>query len=290
MSFIWVLKLKLSEKFREEIEECLISLNATVLSIDAEKNTYSLKPKIFNVSAFFTKKPKIYLIELILINYKVNPSRVILKKVKITDVYKKYSQPLQPINIGPFKYSENKNKENFLMKKNIIIPAGLGFGSGHHASTQGIIILIYKIFLKKNIKHKKIIDIGCGSGILGITMAKLWKNKIELIDIDKQSVMTSKENAKLNYLNSLVNVKKGNSLDKTNEFKYDIIVMNILVNTIMDNIYLINKKLNKNGRVILSGILKRQKFMLLNKLRSLGLILELEYISDNWITLLIKKN
>ncbi|PPR17076.1 MAG: Ribosomal protein L11 methyltransferase [Alphaproteobacteria bacterium MarineAlpha9_Bin3] len=289
MSSIWVLKLKLREKLREDIEEYLISLNATVTSIDAENNTNSLKPKIFKVSAFFTKKPKNYLIQFILINYKVNPNRVFLKKVSIEDIYKKYSQPLQPINIGPFKYSENKNKENFLIKKNIIIPAGLGFGSGHHASTQGIIILIYKIFLKKNIKNKKIIDIGCGSGILGITMAKLWKKKIELIDIDKHSVITSKENAKLNYLNSLIKAKKGNSLKRTNEFKYDIIVMNILANTIMDNIYLINKKLNKNGRVILSGILKHQKFMILNKLRSLGLILELEYINDNWITLLIKK-
>ena len=90
---------------------------------------------------------------------------------------------------------------------------------------------------------------------LGSDLADAWLNK-KLVDLNKFN---------------------NNEIPKTREEAYKAL-----------NIFY--KKLNKNGRVILSGILKRQKFMLLNKLRSLGLILELEYISDNWITLLIKKN
>lgn len=289
MSFIWVLKLKVSEKIREEIEESLISLNATVTSIEDNKNSHLLKPELYNTSAFFIKKPKVDLIKFILLNYGIKSDKINLKKIKIEEIYKAHSNTLQPINIGSFKYSESKNKNNFLIKKNIIIPAGIGFGTGHHASTQGNIYMLCKVYLKNNITRKNIIDIGCGSGILGITMAKLWKKEIELIDIDKQSVKTSKENAKLNDVNTLIKVYKGNGLIKTNKPNYDIIVMNILANTIMNNIKLINKKLNKNGRVLLSGILKNQKFMILNKLRIMGLILESEYIIDGWITLLIKK-
>ena len=289
MSFIWVLKLKVSEKIREEIEEYLISLNATVTSIEDNKNSHLLKPELYNTSAFFIKKPKVDLIKFILLNYGIKSDKINLKKIKIEEIYKAHSNTLQPINIGSFKYSESKNKKNFLIKKNIIIPAGLGFGTGHHASTQGNIYMLCKVYLKNNITRKNIIDIGCGSGILGITMAKLWKKEIELIDIDKQSVKTSKENAKLNDVNTLIKVYKGNGLIKTNKPNYDIIVMNILANTIMNNIKLIKKKLNKNGRVLLSGILKNQKFMILNKLRTMGLILEAEYIIDGWITLLIKK-
>ena len=66
--------------------------------------------------------------------------------------------------------------------------------------------------------------------------------------------------------------------------------MNILSNTILKNIKLIDKKLNNNGRAIISGILNHQKYMILNKLRALGLVLELEYIINGWVTLLIKKN
>ena len=65
------------------------------------------------------------------------------------------------------------------------------------------------------------IDVGCGSGILGITMAKLWKKPIELIDIDKRSIKTSKANAKLNFVNSFIKVKKGNGLNITIEVQYD---------------------------------------------------------------------
>ena len=108
-------------------------------------------------------------------------------------------------------------------------------------------------------------------------MAKLWKKPIELIDIDKRSIKTSKANAKLNFVNSFIKVKKGNGLNITNEFQYDIIVMNILSNTILKNIKSIDRKLNNNGRAIIAGILNNQKYMILNKLRGLGLELELEY-------------
>ena len=78
MSIIWELKLKLTEKFREEIEEYLISLNATVTSIDAENNTHILEPKIYNTSAFFIKKPIKNEIKLILENYKINANKITL--------------------------------------------------------------------------------------------------------------------------------------------------------------------------------------------------------------------
>ena len=68
-----------------------------------------------------------------------------------------------------------------------------------------------------------------------------------------------------------------------------IITINILANPILKMSYLINKKLKNKGRVIISGILHSQKFMILNKLRSMGFILEIQYNSNNWSTLLLKK-
>ena len=290
MDSIWVLKLELSNKFREDIENYLISMDSTVTSLDAENNANELKPELFNTSAFFINKPKKYIIKQLFLNFNIKPQEIVLKKVKIQDIFKNYSRSLNPISIGLFNFLENKNLTKFIIRKNIIIPAGLGFGTGHHPSTQGILYVLSKIYLKKNINYKNIIDVGCGSGILGITMAKLWKKPIELIDIDKRSIKTSKENAKLNFVNSFIKVKKGNGLNITNEFQYDIIVMNILSNTILKNIKSIDRKLNNNGRAIIAGILNNQKYMILNKLRGLGLVLELEYVINGWVTLLIKKN
>ena len=289
MEYTWVLKLKLKDKYREEVEEYFLSLNASISSIDAENNLNTLKPKLFNSNIFFTSKPNITLIKKYLLTYQINTNVLVLLKIKNETFKLQNNKMLNPIRIGRFIFTEKKNDLKYNITKNIIIPAAAGFGTGHHPTTEGIIFIINKMNSYKNIKKKDIIDIGCGSGILGIVMAKLWKKNIELIDIDLLAVKTSIYNAKLNLLHNKLNIKKGNGLNITQKKKYDLITINILALPILKNSYLINKKLKPKGRVIISGILHSQIFMILNKLRSMGLVLELQYNKNNWSTLLLKK-
>ena len=289
MEYTWVLKLKLKDKFREEVEDYFLSLNASISSIDAENNLNTLKPKLFNTNIFFTNKPNINLIKIYLVNFPINTNNLILLKIKNEVLKSQNNKRLKPINIGRFIFTEEKIYLKYNITKNIIIPAAAGFGTGHHPTTEGIIFILNKINSYKDIKTKDIIDIGCGSGILGIVMAKLWKKKIELIDIDLLAVKTSIYNAKINLLHTKLNIKKGNGLNITQKEKYDLITINILAIPILKNSYLINKKLKPKGRVIISGILHSQIFMILNKLRSMGLVLELQYNKNNWSTLLLKK-
>ena len=289
MEYTWVLKLKLKDKFREEVEDYFLSLNASISSIDAENNLNTLKPKLFNTNIFFTNKPNINLIKIYLINFPINTNNLILLKIKNEVLKSQNNKRLKPINIGRFIFTEEKIYLKYNITKNIIIPAAAGFGTGHHPTTEGIIFILNKINSYKDIKTKDIIDIGCGSGILGIVMAKLWKKNIELIDIDLLAVKTSIYNAKINLLHTKLNIKKGNGLNITQKEKYDLITINILAIPILKNSYLINKKLKPKGRVIISGILHSQIFMILNKLRSMGLVLEIQYNKNNWSTLLLKK-
>lgn len=290
MGSIWVLKLKLNDKFREEIEEYFLSLNASISSIDAENNLNTLKPKLFNTNVFFINKPNINLIKKYLINFKIKPSNILLLKKTTEDFILQNNKILEPINIGRFIFTEEKINSKFNIYKNIIIPAGAGFGTGHHPTTEGIIYILNRITSYKNLNTIDIIDIGCGSGILGIVMAKLWKRKVELIDIDFLAVKTSNYNAKINLLHRNINAKKGNGLNITQKQKYDLITINILAIPILKSAYLIKKRLKNKGRVIISGILHSQIFMILNKLRGMGLLLEIQYNKNNWSTLLLKKN
>ena len=289
MEYTWVLKLKLKDKYREEVEEYFLSLNASISSIDAENNLNTLKPKLFNSNIFFTSKPNINLIKKYLLTYQINTNVLVLLKIKNETFKLQNNKMLNPIRIGRFIFTEKKLNLKYNITKNIIIPAAAGFGTGHHPTTEGIIFIINKMNSYKNIKKKDIIDIGCGSGILGIVMSKLWKKNIELIDIDLLAVKTSIYNAKVNLLHNKLNIKKGNGLNITQKKKYDLITINILALPILKNSYLINKKLKPKGRVIISGILHSQIFMILNKLRSMGLVLELQYNKNNWSTLLLKK-
>jgi len=269
MEYTWVLKLKLKDKFREEVEDYFLSLNASISSIDAENNLNTLKPKLFNTNIFFTNKPNINLIKIYLINFPINTNNLILLKIKNEVLKSQNNKRLKPINIGRFIFTEEKIYLKYNITKNIFI--------------------LNKINSYKDIKTKDIIDIGCGSGILGIVMAKLWKKNIELIDIDLLAVKTSIYNAKKNLVHTKLNIKKGNGLKITQKEKYDLITINILAIPILKNSYLINKKLKPTGRLIISGILHSQIFMILNKLRSMGLVLELQYNKNNWSTLLLKK-
>ena len=289
MEYTWVLKLKLKDKFREEVEEYFISLNASITSIDAENNLNTLKPKLFNSNIFFINKPNMNLITKYLASFQINTNALVLLKIKNDAFTLKNNNRLNQINIGRFIFTEEKIYLKYNINKNIIIPAAAGFGTGHHPTTEGIIFIINKINSYKDIKTKDIIDVGCGSGILGIVMAKLWKRNIEQIDIDFLAVKTSIYNAKKNLLHTKLNIKKGNGLHITQKQKYDLITINILATPILKSSYLINKKLKHKGRVIISGILHSQIFMILNKLRSMGLVLELQYNKNNWSTLLLKK-
>jgi ribosomal protein L11 methyltransferase len=289
MGSIWVLKLKLNDKFREEIEEYFLSLNASISSIDAENNLNTLKPKLFNTNIFFINKPNITVIKKYLVNFKMNTDKLILIKKENKEFKLKSNRRLEPIRIGRFIFNEEKINLKYNIAKNIIIPAAAGFGTGHHPTTEGIIFILNKINFYKDIKNTDIIDIGCGSGILGIVMAKLWKRNIELIDIDFLAIKTSSYNAKMNFLHNQLNIKIGDGLNITKKQKYDLITINILAMPILKNAYLISKKLKYKGRVIISGILHSQIFMILNKLRSMGLVLEMQYSKNNWSTLLLKK-
>ena len=289
MQYTWVLKLKIKEKFREEIEEYFLSLNASITSIDAENNLNYLKPELFNTNIFFTYKPNISIIKKCLERFQINTKHIFLVKKKNKEFKFQNNKILKPITIGRFIFNERKIDLKYNITKNIIIPAAAGFGTGHHPTTEGIIFILNKINFHKDIKNTDIIDIGCGSGILGIVMAKLWKRNIELIDIDFLAIKTSSYNAKMNFLHNQLNIKIGDGLNITQKQKYDLITINILAIPILKNAYLISKKLKYKGRVIISGILHSQIFMILNKLRSMGLVLEIQYSKNNWSTLLLKK-
>jgi len=282
---LWTLEIKTLERNREIIENFLIKLNSSTYSYEINPFKNKLKSKIINIKAIFYKKPQTNTIKIFLTKINKNYFNIEVKKEKFLPIFK--NNILSNKRIGRFNIKEHKNKNSFNIFKDIIIPAGAGFGTGHHPTTEGIIIFLNKIYFKKlNIKNA--IDIGCGSGILSIVMARLWKCKIEAVDIDKLATQTSINNAKINMVNNNINIKKGSFYNISKKNKYDLIVINILAIPIMEMAKEICLKLNKNGRVILSGILKTQIHMVCNKFRNLGLAIDKYYLIKNWAIISLK--
>ena len=283
---IYTLEIKTSFKNREKIENIFLNFGATTSSINLNLKDNTILPTIFRTKAIFYKKPNLNNLKNHLAQINQNYNKLKLMK----EIYKvNFSKTvLLKKQIGKYIILEKKNNNNFFISKNIIIPAGTGFGTGHHPSTEGIIKILNKITYLKKSKTKNIIDIGCGSGILTIILAKLYKYKIEGLDIDKLAVRAAKSNIKKNMVNNNVIINKGYFPKNAIKISYDLIIINILAKPIMQMAKDISKRLNQNGRVILSGILNTQIFMVSNKFRKFGLIIDRYYLINKWAIIILK--
>ena len=140
----------------------------------------------------------------------------------------------------------NKNNNGI----SIIIEPGSGFGTGSHSTTQ----LCLK-WIEKNISSdSNFLDYGCGSGILSIAANKFGCKQVIGIDNDYQALINAHKNKKLN----AANVKFLKSEDFNPKIKFDIVVANILLNSIIKLRKKLIQNLKPGGDIVLSGILKKQ--------------------------------
>ena len=129
----------------------------------------------------------------------------------------------------------------------------MAFGTGLHETTS----LCIKQLEEIDLKNKKVLDIGCGSGILSVVAAKLNAEEVFATDIDPLAIEATIENSKLNNIKN-IDAVEGSLLDKVTK-KYDVIIANILLNVLHDLIPDLKKALNNNGVFICSGLLKSQQ-------------------------------
>lgn len=201
-----------------------------------------------------------------------------------SDWIAKYQNSINPVLCGDFyvRPSWHKGKEGSI---DIIIDPALAFGSGHHESTHSCLELISKY--AKNAKNeenlKTALDVGCGSGILSIALAKLGFG-VSSCDTEAQAVESTKQNAAKNEVR-LNEVLLG-SIDKAGG-TYDIICANIIADVIFLLSNELKAKLNEGGYLILSGILNRYKDRVLAEFSELKLV---ENISKNeWESFIYQK-
>lgn len=200
-----------------------------------------------------------------------------LEKKKNEDWIKNYCQSIDPVVVGKFyvRPSWYEAKDDLI---NIIIDPALAFGSGHHETTSTCLEAIGKYVRPK----QKVIDVGCGSGILGIAASKLGTS-CDLCDTDDVAI----ENTKSNFLINNVNYDKiwTGSITQSKE-KYDVVIANIVADVLIMIASDLKKSLNNNGILILSGILDKYHDRVLKKYDTLEL---LETIRKNeWITFVLK--
>ncbi len=131
----------------------------------------------------------------------------------------------------------------------VLLDSNMAFGTGEHETTSMCVNFLAKHVKKDNV----VLDVGCGSGILGICASKLGAKQVIMTDIDECAIVATEHNMKLNNItNGQVLLK--NLLDD-NTVRGDIIVCNIMAEVLIAFAPYIVNNLNDNGKIILSGIL-----------------------------------
>ncbi|MGB0552993.1 MAG: 50S ribosomal protein L11 methyltransferase [Alphaproteobacteria bacterium] len=142
----------------------------------------------------------------------------------------------------------------------LAIDAGPAFGTGSHGSTKGCLLALD--WLSRRPPVGDILDLGCGSGILAIAMARRWGRKVLAADIDPDSVATTRGNAVLNNASDLVRSVRCSGV-KSGAVKrngpYGLIVANILARPIIDMAQDIKGILRPGGTLILAGFTESQE-------------------------------
>lgn len=147
------------------------------------------------------------------------------------------------------KFDRKKAKADVVLKFDI----GMAFGTGNHPTTRLCLRRLVELMEKYNCPN--ILDAGCGSGILAITADKLGAGKTTGFDLDEQSIIVAKRNAKINRSRA---VFKFGDLYKNKLPTADIVLGNLLGNLITDNAKRLWKTVNRGGVLVLSGLLKEE--------------------------------
>ena len=197
------------------------------------------------------------------------------------DVWKKHFRPIHlgRIVVVPewIAYEKADGEEVVLLDSN------MAFGTGEHETTSSCVELMQEYITPDSV----CIDVGCGSGILGISAIKLGAAKAYLTDIDPIAVESSLHNAKLNGVADKTVVAHSNLLENT-EVQGDIMMANITGEVLKMLAPSIPKNLKKDGVLILSGIIESRLDMVKTAYEEVGMQVILEKKKGEWFALVLK--
>ena len=165
----------------------------------------------------------------------------------------------------------------------VLLDSNMAFGTGEHETTSMCVEFLEKFVRSDDV----VLDVGCGSGILGICASKLGAKKVIMTDIDECAIVATEHNMNLNdVVNGVVLLK--NLLDD-NTVKGDVIVCNIMAEVLIGFASHIGGNLNDNGIIILSGILTDRLGAVRDAYQKAGFNFVEDKIKGEWSALVMRR-
>ena len=211
--------------------------------------------------------------------------------VEARDWVKASLEDLVPVPAGRFIVHGRHDRARVTPNRlGIEIEAALAFGTGHHGTTRGCLLLLGEVLRAHY--PRRVLDLGTGTGVLAIAAAKAQRQRVLASDIDPVSVRVARDNARLNGAGNLVEAicATGFSAPQfANRGPFDLVLANILANPLRQMATPMAAHLAPSALVILSGLLPHQARGVIASYRARGLLLRRHLLIDGWSSLLLQR-
>ena len=196
-------------------------------------------------------------------------------------------QDLAPVRAERFVVHGSHDRDTVRAHEHgILIDAAMAFGTGHHGTTAGCLYMLHQAM--KQQRYANALDLGTGTGVLAIAIAKAAHIPVLATDIDPVATAIALGNARLNGVSADVSAVRASGFHHraiAARKPYDLIVANILAGPLQAMARDFARHLAANGRAILSGLLPHQKARIVAAYRVQGLHLLSAHYQDGWMTL-----
>ena len=284
---VWRVAVTVPEAAAPAFEAALQSLAASVVSLDAGAGRWC-------VQGLAGRPPDRAALALALslaaAASGLPPPEVTVEPVAEEDWLARGLKDLPPLCIGPFfVHGAHVSEQPPLGGIVLQIEAGMAFGSGHHASTAGCLKALARL------RHRplgRVLDVGCGSGILGVAAAKLWRCKVLAVDIDPDAVAETIISARVNGVAPQLRALRVDGADHPRvraAAPFDLVVANILARPLKRLAPCLGRVVAAGGWVILGGFLADDARQVAALYRAIGFKLFSICSAAGWATLVLQQ-
>lgn len=202
-----------------------------------------------------------------------------MKEIEQTNWNIEWEKNFNPIQVDGLVSIRAPFHENPNLKYDIVIEPKMSFGTGHHETTH----MMVQHLLDLEVTGKKVLDMGCGTGILAIFAEMKGAKPIDAIDIDNWCYQNSLENVERNNCKHIAVYEGDASLLKNK--KYEVIIANINRNILFNDMQVYVNCLRENGVILLSGFYKEDIPIIDAEISKYGLKLDKQIERNNWVAL-----
>ncbi len=226
----------------------------------------------------------------------IDEPKVIIESLPMIDWVSHSYQGFPPIRAGRF-FVHGSHHEGSVPAGSValLVDAATAFGTGEHGSTNGCLQALDR--LSRHLKLPRggrggALDMGCGSGILALAVAKRWRVPVTAVDIDPEAVRVTRINTAINGLQGRIRSQGGDGYHTRlvgRHKPYTLITANILARPLARMAPHLRRHLKKGGYAVLAGLLNRQERHVIQAHRNQGLRLVARIPVGEWTTLVVKR-